>query len=285
MPQRKYISLIFSPDGGEQSFSFRLHKWQLWALLGAAVIGWILLMFGVVGAIFFARFAANERALVAENSRLRLALTKADSLQQELDEMRSMRQLMERALLVAQKKQEGTKYDSQQNTLQWLMRSSVFNTSAGLPELTKYLDDLKRRQAYIPSGLPAEGVITAKFGETGGIFKTPHSGVDILEKVGTPVKATAEGVIAKVGRDNELGIFIEIDHLNGYRTIYAHLSDVVVSAGDPIRKGDVIGHSGETGKARNPHIHYEVRYAGKPIDPLKIEETQQKNSEDSIANK
>ena len=269
MPHRKYISLILSPEGGQKSLSFRLQKWQLWTVTLTIVLGWLFLFLGILGAVFFARFAANERALIAENNRLRMALVKADSLRQELDKMRAMRKLMEKALLVAKRKEEGLKLDSDENFPDWLSRGSVFNGASSLPELTKYLEDIKRAEAYIPSGLPAQGVITAKFGETGGIFRSPHSGVDILAQIGTPVRATADGIVSKVDEDSELGRFVEIDHLNGYRTIYAHLSDFSVERGSPIRRGSIIGHSGKTGKARNPHIHHEVLYAGKPIDPLK----------------
>ncbi len=267
MERRRTISIIFSPDGGGESISFRLRSWQVWVLICAAALGWVALFCGAIGALMFAKFAANHRALVAENIRLRSALAKADSLQQEIEEIHAMRALLERALL-AQSREKGK---STQKTpgVKWGESRTVFVVEKGLPELAKYIEDVKRAQAYIPMDLPVQGVITAGFGKTSGIFKKPHTGVDISVKENTPVQA--DGIVCNTGNDEELGIFVELDHLNGYHTLYAHLSSASVSAGEPIRRGEIVGYSGKTGHIRHPHLHYEVIYRGEPVDPLKFE--------------
>lgn len=274
MPYRKYISVIFSPGGGDQSFALQLRKWHLWTILTATLMGWIFLFLGIIGMIIATGYARNWRALAAENNRLRIAMAKADSLAQELEEIRAMRVLMESSLLVAQKKSH-TKVDAAQWIPDWLPKSPVFSSQRGLPELTEYLKQMDRIQAYIPAEMPAKGIITAKFGESGGLFKRPHTGVDIMLNIGMPIYSTADGIVAKTNEDDELGKFIEINHLNNYRTLYAHLSNFAVSRGDPVQKGELIGHSGESGKAYNPHLHYEVRYDGKPIDPLSVQTAEQ----------
>jgi len=274
MPYRKYISVIFSPGGGGQSFALKLRKWHLWTILAAALMGWIFLFLGVIGIVIASGYARNWRALAAENNRLRIAMAKADSLAQELEEIRAMRMLMENSLLVAQRK-SNKKAHTEQWIPDWLPKSPIFSLRRGLPELKEYLKEIDRIQAYIPTEMPAKGVITAKFGDSGGLFKRPHAGVDIMLNTGTPVYSTADGIVAKTESDEEFGKFIEINHLNNYRTLYAHLSDFAVSRGDPVRKGELIGYSGESGRAYNPHVHYEVRYNGKPIDPLSIKTAEQ----------
>ncbi len=267
MGRGRYISVIFSPDGGGRSLGVKLRRWQLYAALGAAALGWFMLFALAGAAALVARFELDRRALVAENQRLRVALAKADSLRLELEQLRRMRQLMERALLVADKKL-GPERQRVRFVPSKRLTSSAFVPQSGLPELAQYLEDLARAEAYIPTGLPAPGVVTARFGQSGGVFKEPHQGVDILLPTGTPVTATANGIILATGEDKDLGNFVKINHLNGYSTVYGHLSEILVSPGDPVSRGEVIGYSGQSGKAYRPHLHYEVRLNGKPIDPL-----------------
>ncbi|GEM_PF-1102425 len=269
MPHRNYISIIFAPEGEQKSFAVRLKKWQLTAAVVVIVLGWFFFLGGIVGGIVIARSVATQRQIIAENRRLREALIKADTLRQELEQLRAMKRLLEQALFVATTRGK-SEFERREYIPQAMKKSDIFLPNRGIPELGDYLEHQWRIEAYIPDGLPAEGVISARFGETGGIFKKPHSGVDIVVAEGTPVRATANGIVAAVDTSDDYGIFVDIDHLNGYHTVYAHLSAANASVGMPVSRGDIIGYSGHTGRARNPHIHYEVRYNGKPIDPLAV---------------
>jgi len=236
-------------------------------MVSLIVLGWLFLLAGIAGGIVLARSINRQKELIAENTRLREALARTDTLKQQLEELRAMKSLLERSLLVVSDKSEES--FSQKNYIPPTMRkSSAFLPKHGLPELSEYLENRTRIEAFIPSGLPADGVVSAEFGQVGGIFKHPHSGVDIVLKEGTQILSTADGIVSKTGENDDYGIFVEIDHLNGYKTIYGHLSTAIVSAGDIVRRNDIIGYSGKTGKALHPHIHYEVRYAGQPINPL-----------------
>ncbi|MCD6595072.1 M23 family metallopeptidase [bacterium] len=267
MPHRKYISVVFAPEGAQRSFAVRLKRWQLIGIIAIIFLGWMFLFAGIVAGIIFAHSMNRQHELIAENGRLREALVRADTLRKELDELRAMKSLMEQAFLVAdRKKSSGMNLQSYTPTA--MNRSSIFVLDSRLPELSEYLQNQARREAYIPIGLPADGVISAKFGETGGVFKKPHSGIDIVVPSGTLVHSTADGIVADTGENKDYGIYVEIDHLNGYRTIYGHLSKANVSVGDPVKRGAVIGYSGQTGKTIHPHIHYELRYDKKPIDPF-----------------
>jgi len=267
MPHRKYMSIIFAPGGGKRSFAIRLKKWQLVILITMIILGWLLLFAGVAAGIFFVKQIDKHRVLIAENQRLRKALANADTLRRELDELHAMRSLMEHALLVADKKINSSS-ESVEYIPSSMAKSSVFRSNRGIPELSEYLENQARIQAFMPSGLPVEGVISAGFGQVGGVFRKPHTGVDIIVPERTIACATADGIVAKIAEDESYGIFIEIDHINGYRTLYAHLSEATITKGMPIKRGDAIGYTGQTGKAYRPHIHYEVRYDGKAIDPL-----------------
>lgn len=100
----------------------------------------------------------------------------------------------------------------------------------------------------------------------------PHTGVDYAAAPGTPVRATADGSVASAGRRGGYGNLVEIQHPNGYVTRYAHLSRIEpgIGAHAVVRQGDVIGYVGMTGQATGPHLHYELRAGGRPVDPAGV---------------
>ena len=98
----------------------------------------------------------------------------------------------------------------------------------------------------------------------------PHTGVDFAAVYGTPVRATGDGSVAFAGERGGYGNLVEIQHPNGYTTRYAHLSRIAVGRDQGVSQGDVIGYVGATGLATGPHLHYEVRRRGQPVDPLAV---------------
>ena len=110
------------------------------------------------------------------------------------------------------------------------------------------------------------GTVTSRFGARDG-RRTAHKGVDIACAGGTPVAAADEGVCITAEYRNDYGNLIIIDHQNGYKTYYAHLSSIGVAVGDVIEKGQIIGETGSTGISTGPHIHFEVRKDDEPCNP------------------
>lgn len=94
-----------------------------------------------------------------------------------------------------------------------------------------------------------------------------HHGIDIAAPTGTPVYAAADGLIERANWFSSYGLYISIDHGAALETRYAHLSRVAVAAGDKVRKGDIIGYVGSTGRSTGPHLHYEVRVDGVAVNP------------------
>ena len=95
-----------------------------------------------------------------------------------------------------------------------------------------------------------------------------HSGMDFSANIGTPVYATGDGRVVKVGWESGYGKLIKIDHGFGYMTWYAHLNDYNVRVGQKVVRGEVIGKVGNTGKSTGPHLHYEVHVKGKVVNPV-----------------
>ena len=101
----------------------------------------------------------------------------------------------------------------------------------------------------------------------------PHTGVDLAAAQGTPVYATADGSVSYAAVRGGYGNLVEVQHPNGYATRYAHLSRIApgIVSGRPVRQGEVVGYVGATGLATGPHLHYEVRRKGQPVDPLLVQ--------------
>lgn len=95
-----------------------------------------------------------------------------------------------------------------------------------------------------------------------------HTGVDIPTRIGTPVRATAEGKVTIAGLRGGYGLLVEIDHGYGYRTRYGHNSRLAVKVGQLVKKGQVIAYAGSTGTSTGPHVHYEVRINNVPVNPV-----------------
>jgi murein DD-endopeptidase MepM/ murein hydrolase activator NlpD len=97
-----------------------------------------------------------------------------------------------------------------------------------------------------------------------------HPGVDIAVAMGTPVRAAGGATVFQTGEDADYGKFVLLDHPGDYQTMYAHLSRVLVVRGRTVQAGEVIGLSGNSGRSTAPHLHFEIRKAGRSVDPLGI---------------
>lgn len=136
------------------------------------------------------------------------------------------------------------------------------------------LVDLERATYHIPIGKPAKKYyISSSFGIRKDPFKKTwarHNGLDMAGWWKTPIYAPANGIVVKAGRNGAYGNFIEIDHGNGFKTRYGHLSRIKVKKGEYVTLEQEIGLMGSTGRSTSPHLHYEIWFNGKPINPFKI---------------
>ena len=95
-----------------------------------------------------------------------------------------------------------------------------------------------------------------------------HKGVDLAGYTGMPISSPADGIIIWTGRRGGYGLTIVIDHGYGLQSHYAHLNRYLVKVGQRLRRGDIIAEMGSTGKSTGPHLHYEVRRNGEPVNPV-----------------
>ena len=136
--------------------------------------------------------------------------------------------------------------------------------------------DVARREAVagaLPTLWPADGWVSGGYGYRRDPFtgdREFHAAVDISTRTGEPVYATAHGRVISAGRSGNYGNLIEIDHGFGIRTRYGHLSEFAVLPASTVRRGDLIGYVGATGRATGSHVHYEVLANGRHVNPLRL---------------
>lgn len=145
-------------------------------------------------------------------------------------------------------------------------------SSRVVPAAAFAIAPFRRSGASIPSRVPVEGVhLTSDYGMrihpvVGG--RRAHKGVDLAAPIGTPIHATADGIVGRADWFSSYGLYVAIEHGGNIQTRYGHMSRLNVAAGQEVRKGDIIGYVGSTGRSTGPHLHYEVRIAGAAVNPV-----------------
>ncbi len=139
-------------------------------------------------------------------------------------------------------------------------------------EVMEHINTQRMKFRYTPSMWPCKGIISSPFGfRIHPIlgYRFFHTGLDIANMTGTSIKSTADGTVLLAGWKMGYGKVIVVRHNSYYRTVYAHLSKILVKRGDTVMKGQEIGKMGNTGRSTDPHLHYEVHYCKKPVNPIK----------------
>jgi len=150
------------------------------------------------------------------------------------------------------------------------LKSEAMSREESLSELEKLLQNKREMLTHTPSIWPVHGWVTSGFG-----FRTDpftglaqmHEGLDISNREGTPVIASADGIVSATGKDFTYGNVVVISHGFGIISRYNHLSKILVGAGRKVKRGDIIAEVGTTGRSTGPHLHYEIRVNGIPINP------------------
>jgi murein DD-endopeptidase MepM/ murein hydrolase activator NlpD len=139
-----------------------------------------------------------------------------------------------------------------------------------LDTLTSFFEDQTLQLASTPTIWPTKGYMSSAYGWRDDPFtgkRVFHHGIDIATNKGNPIYATADGTVIQVRTDKIGGKTVKIKHMFGYVTIYCHMSEFLVKVGQKVKRGDTIGLVGSTGKARGPHVHYEVQLNSKEKNP------------------
>jgi len=153
------------------------------------------------------------------------------------------------------------------------LMGEIQKASERVDEIKDYLRIQKDLYMATPKGFPVEGDISSPYGRRDNPFggeRTFHSGVDISGPPGTPIRATADGVVSYSGWTQYSGYVVLIEHGCGFSTAYAHNRSNTVKVGQRVKRGEIINYIGSSGKSTGPHVHYGVWEKGKSVNPSKF---------------
>lgn len=259
----KEFSVIIVPHDNRTTWNFRVSYRWLYALVAIILVGTIVGATVVFTYARIARVARDAVTLNRENTRLRGQLAEVDSLRFELIELR--------ALGLQVKHMLGVPLSAADSALVASL-SPVARTPSIPHDEESGVSSVEQRLMLeaMPTVWPVKGYVTKEFKVTGG-EKNPdyHPGMDIAAERETPVLVVADGIVEMSGFDETYGWMVEVDHGYGIRSVYGHNSRNLVQTGDRVTRGTTIAFVGSTGKSTAPHLHFEVRENGVPVDPRK----------------
>lgn len=180
-------------------------------------------------------------------------------------------ELLELAINLPSKTQGGPLIGFKNRLNDTILDSSEFNE---LYNKRSLLNDLELAITYLPTTTPPENYyLSSKFGARRDPFTkrwADHKGIDMAGWHKTPIMSGGSGVVVKAKKNGSFGLYVEIDHGNGFISKYGHLSKIKVQKGDKVSDNQIIGLMGSTGRSVSTHLHYEIWFNDKPIDPLKL---------------
>jgi len=295
---KKLFSLIIVPHCAEKFRTITLSQKAIKALLSLAVFGAIVLASFLVDYFTMNITRAKYRNLLKENAEQKKLLSDYQSSMSKLSEtIQSFKSYAEKLNVMAGLKSSEVLKEigigggdiegmdsgeapsgpqlSQSIALQdpKELAEKAENIGKNLDVLTSFFESQAAKLASTPTIWPTIGWVSSPFSYRIDPFtgkRTFHYGIDIATNYGNPIVATADGVVLTLGTDKIGGRYIVLSHGGGLTTHYLHLSKFLVKAGQKIKRGDVIGLVGKSGKALGPHLHYEVHLNNRPQNPYQF---------------
>ncbi|MBD3415494.1 MAG: peptidoglycan DD-metalloendopeptidase family protein [Candidatus Aminicenantes bacterium] len=288
--QKKYLSLIIIPHKKGKQRNFTVSKKALQFTAGLAAFAFILLTLFLIDYFLMNGTRSKYRQMMVDYEEQGQLLTQY---KESIDSLNSRIQDFERYakklnIMAGFKAEDMIKGEPGVGGSSDVPQQAISETQTDLSRLNKlgekaegidknfdvlnnFFENQTLELAQTPSIMPTQGYWSSSYGWRDDPFtgkRTFHRGVDIATQTGNPVIATADGIVIQTKSDKIGGRTVKISHpKTGFVTVYCHLSKYLVKPGQKIKRGDTIGLIGSTGKAKGPHVHYEVRLDGKSLNP------------------
>ncbi len=263
--KKRFVTIQIIPDDLSEAWTLKL-RYRFFEFL----------FYATIVALFAVGFAAVKvvqiqgKVLLANHLAVR---------NQELMEQQKKMELLERELASLSEKERAIR-DILQAFLAQTPSDSVRTVAAPawVANLGQYLEDIRAVERRLeshdasllrekqPTIWPVKGIVSQRFSNGG--TEGRHDGIDILAEQNTLVVSAAKGVVVGAGWDQDLGRYVRVNHDFGVETVYGHLARAFVQTGDQVGKGSAVGLVGNTGRSLGPHLHFEIIFKGKPVDPL-----------------
>jgi len=282
--KRKHFTFMVIPhDGSAPAFSFKIPHFALYLTL--AMVAFSLVFVGssfIYSSILTRKLASYHRAIAKNVEQQKLIDSFAEKtnkfndalveLEKEDNQLRKLLGLKNwKSKIHLTNKPGSTQLEkSEQIAGEFNAADQKINERrASLGDLKSWVGKIQARFANTPSIWPLNGHIVSAYGYRVYPWRGFHTGLDISGSYGSPIRVTADGVVKSVGWRTGYGKTVEVDHGFGKSTLYAHLSKYAVTRGQKVKKGELICYVGNTGYTTGPHLHYEVKTAGRAINPYR----------------
>ncbi|MBN1349677.1 M23 family metallopeptidase [candidate division KSB1 bacterium] len=284
---KKNLSILLIPDDDTEPFSFQV---SLRLLRVLAVIGIVVIVHIVMGAIFYWRYAivsSENTNLETQNQELLAYQTKTYQLWEELSDLERRYERIKNALGIKQpfdfsKFSHSKDVKSKRSTLQNIpgIRGEAEESTSEENQIMGDFDFMQWKKTdyhdfarRMPTLLPVNGYLSQDFRSmqwfSPADFKS-HQGIDIVAKRGTSVKAAGDGIVVFANWTFYMGNLIILYHGSGFFSYYGHNDRLLVPEKSYVRKGDSIALLGNSGNSTDPHLHFEIWHDGEPVDPKQI---------------
>lgn len=267
MPSRKkrFITIQILPDGAGEAWTFRLRRPFFEFLFYAFVIALFAAGFGAVKLAQIQGKVLLASQMATRNQELLARQQKMEQLELELEAIAAKERAIQEILHAflgpdpeAARKAPSAAARSRES-LSWI---------ENLQSLRRRLEsgDAVASRERTPNIWPVKGLVTQRYSD--GSKDPRHDGIDIMSEENAVVVSAARGLVTEAGWDTDLGRYVRVNHDFGLETVYGHLARSTVRVGDQVGKGDALGIVGNTGRSLGPHLHFEIIFKGKAVDPL-----------------
>ena len=259
---KKTLSIILVPHDNSKTHQYQLSYRLLYMMvtLSALTILAVLVFIFTYGNVL--RHAKQAFTLESQNRQLLYQCAQVDSLRDELIRLQAMSIQVKKMLGLNLSQQDSFLVAS----LSPIVKSPVLQDDEDYGSVEK--DEQQLRLKAFPTVWPVKGYVTRRYHTTGGEkSEAYHPGIDIAARRDTPVQACADGIIVTNSWDETYGNMIVIDHGYGIYTLYGHNNRNLVKQGERVTRGQTIAFVGSTGKSSAPHLHFEIRENGVPVNP------------------
>lgn len=257
------ITIMLVPHSRGRSLNFRMP----YALLG------LLLIFAGVGVIYTVSLTYHAVGLYVTNQKYATLSGQLQEMKSTITSLKESESEFKRIFSKGSRKKvldamDAPRDDGSINIEE--LKLQIAESTASVSEIKGYLAQERNVYRATPQGIPVDGKLTSGFGmrvhpQSGR--RQLHSGIDLSAPVGTPVHATADGIVSFSGWSRGNGNIVVIEHGQGFSTVYAHNTRNLTKVGETVRRGQQISTTGSTGVSTGPHVHYEVWKNGKCVNP------------------
>ena len=276
---KRFYTFVFAPTAKSPLRKFNVHHRVIYSILAFAGVGLLTVLYGMYVIAQHAVVVTKLNLTQRENRKLREqnreATSKFELLQTKLSFLDTTQRKLAETSGIARSndvvKAVGQGGPGEMGTLLDIEQATEA-LETELREIKVVYDRSQLRLASTPTGWPVRGYISDGFGSRrnpfGGGGYEMHAGLDIATNHGSPINATADGIVLFAGSYQGYGNVVVLDHGYGLTTRYAHMSSIEVEVGQHVTRGKKIGAVGSTGRSTAPHCHYEVRLHDRPVDPI-----------------